>query len=398
VIEDAGQPSDRLPSAAAPKPSERAAPVPPAARAAPPPPRADELQRDLARPADALHGQIVSSLTWFKSQLKLRAIDLKLVCLAGGGAGLPGLEAYLQRRLGVPVQRLDPLAGIEGGQRPERPHEYAVAAGLALSDRAFRFRHAARFDLRPDTMVRKELWRSRLIWPFVAAACVLLATVFAMLELHARYEAERQSIAAYEAYAHEYDAQKKRLDDLDGQKEALTDDLRAVASRIYAGQNLLYAIRALKERTDQSPQLWVTKLQTKGISEDGSLAADDIERGDLIDSEPAKGDAASTIERGGIYVSGLVKYDDKLSREGLRKFILDWKDFILNWTPDTQTRLFKQAREGSFDVKTRDSRDAHEKRGEVPWAWAFYFAPTDLSQVISAREMAPQSPSPAGKK
>ncbi len=353
------------------------------------------LDPDLTRAAEALFGQIVSSLTWFKAQLKLKGIDLKMVCLAGGGAALPGLAAYLSRRLSMPVQAFDPFAGIEAAAKPEHAHEYTTATGLALSHPGFRFRHAVSLDLRPDTLVRRELWRSRLAWPFVAAACLAFAAVFACLTLYGQHEAERASLANYAAYQSSYDALKKKLDEREAEKAALDDDLRAIASRIYAGRDLLYTIRALKERTKDSSELWVTELETQSVGKDADLASEAKRMGDVVRVETNRDTA---IDRGAVKISGRVKFasasDDRLRLEFLNK----WRQWIEEWTLPTASatgeggsRLFTRSKEFVIDPTHKDEAalKANTSSGEFPWVVTFYFAPTDLRQVTSVRTVPP---------
>lgn len=385
VIEDhpesAASPGPTAPLAGAAPAAAARTPTPPpssaSARAALVPAAGDGLDTALHRPAEALFGQIVSSVTWFKSQLRLKHIELKLVCLAGGGAALPGLAAYLERRLSAPVRLYDPFAGLAEGPRPERVHEWTGAVGLALADRKLAQRGAIRFDLRPDSLIRKELWRERLVWPFVAAACLALAAVLSLMALGSRYSAQEQSLANYDAYKSERAAQLKRLSDLEAHKAALSDDLRAVASRIYAGRDVLYTIRALKERTEASPQLWVTRLETLQVGADASLTKEQIERGDL-GGEVKPGDVR-TIERGAVAISGRVRFDDENGQrdEVQRDLVEKWKKFVFEWSPDASSPLFSKAEEKDF------GRTPGGKGRE--WMWVFYFAPTDLTQLTFAR-------------
>ena len=66
----------------------------------------------LMRPVlERLAGEIAMSLRYYRDQLGGPPIGA--VWLAGGGACLAGLDRWLATQLGLPVRRLDPLAGLE---------------------------------------------------------------------------------------------------------------------------------------------------------------------------------------------------------------------------------------------------------------------------------------------
>jgi len=343
------------------------------------------LDPALTRSAEALYGQIVSSLVWFKAQLKVRALDPKLIVLAGAGAAVPGLAGYLSRRFSAPTQFSDPFASIEEGLKPERAHEWAAAMGLALAAPSIRQRSAVRIDLRPETLIKRALWRSRLIWPYVAAACLVVGAIFMILTLHASYAAQQSEIDAYAAYQASYDADKKQLDTLDAQKADLQTDLRAIASRIYAGRDILYTLVALKERTRDSPQLWVTSLATHSVGKDTDMKDEMARQGDVIRE---RGDPNLTIDRGAVDISGKVKFESAATYEGRNEFVHDWRFAILVASPDGRYPLFHDAKETRNEQSDQDAENAKVK-GEYSWGARFFFEPTQLSQIQATTAMPP---------
>jgi len=343
------------------------------------------LDPALTRSAEALYGQIVSSLVWFKAQLKVRSLDPKLIVLAGAGAAVPGLAGYLARRFSAPTQFSDPFASIEQGIKPERAHEWAAAMGLALAAPSIRQRAAVRIDLRPETLIKRALWRSRLIWPYVAAACLVVAAVFAMLTLHTSYAAQQSEIDAYASYQSAYDADKKQLDALDAEKADLQTDLRAIASRIYAGRDILYTLVALKERTRDSPQLWVTNLATHSVGKDTDMKDEMARQGDVIRE---RGDPNLTIDRGAVDISGKVKFESAATYEGRNEFVHDWRFAILVASPDGRYPLFHDAKETQNFQSDQDAENA-KVRGEYSWGARFFFEPTQLSQIQATTAMPP---------
>jgi len=394
VIPPQSEPAGIPPAASAPSApavaAASAAPLPPAAsaRSAPAPSSASSesaLDPALTRSAEALYGQIVSSLVWFKAQLKVRSLDPKLIVLAGAGSAVPGLAGYLARRFSAPAQFSDPFTAIEVGPKPERPHEWAVAMGLALAAPGIRQRSAVRIDLRPETLIKRALWRSRLIWPYVAAAFLVVAAVFAILTLHSSYAAQQGEIDAYASYQATYDSDKKQLDELDAQKADLQTDLRAIASRIYAGRDILYTLVALKERTHDSPQLWVTSLVTHSVGKDTDMKEEMARQGDVIRE---RGDRNLTIDRGAVDISGKVKFESAATYEGRNEFVHDWRFAILVASPDGRFPLFHDAKETKNEQSDQDAENAKVK-GEYPWGARFFFEPTQLSQVQATTAMPP---------
>jgi Tfp pilus assembly PilM family ATPase len=404
VIEDHVS-SNRLPpvvaSAPATPPAMQAQPgasasvPPPAAPRRPASPGGDGgLDPAMTRSAEALFGQIVSSLTWFKAQLKLRSLEPKQITLAGGGAGLPGLAAYISRRFSAAAQFIDPFAGFEeGGPRPEHAHEWTTAVGLALAAPALKQRSAVRIDLRPETLIKRALWKSRLIWPYVAAACLVVATVFAMMTLHSTYSSEQASLDVYDKYQKDYAGQKKQLDQLDQDKKNLQTDLRAIASRVYAGRDVLYALVAIKQRTRESPQLWLTGMSTHDIGEDSDVVAERRRQGGHV--ADASTDHTHTIERGAVDIAGKVKIDSsKLSAER-EDFLGKWRHYIRYYTPPNAPPLFHEGFEtGNLQKTDTDhGKDDNEdlNKGEFIWSARFLFQPTDLSQVTATTVMPPDA-------
>jgi Tfp pilus assembly PilM family ATPase len=358
--------------------------------------RASGLDADMTRAAEALYGQLASSVTWFKAQLKLKAIDLRAVYLGGVGTVLPGLDTYLSRRFGVRVLPFDPFAGCDeasvAGARPENPSAYAAPVGLALADPAFALKHAVRLDLRPESVVKKQLWHNTLVWPFVAAACLLVAALIACITLYQTHSAERESLANYAHYKSEYDACKATLTGLEVEKDELSRDLRDIARRIYAGRDALYAIRAIKERTKDSPELWLTKLETKGVGKDTDSDADLLAHGDTATARSTV-DHDTAIDRGVVDISGRVKLSAGSDDVILQKFFNAWWDAISKWSPDGgATKLFRDVRVREHVISPRGRSEADKNAGEFPWKVRFFFNETDLEQVI-VREGLPSTKS-----
>ncbi len=364
------------------------------------------LGPELTKAAEALYAQLASSVAWFKTQIKAKNLTISKVFIVGGGAGLRGLDGYLERRFGVPVRRLDPFAGIDGAQ-PERRHEWASAVGLALSSA----RGAVSLDLTPDRILVKQAWQDRLVWPFVAAACLLVAGFFACWTMLNEQGVDHASLDAYTAYMKEYDDLKAQLDGLQEEKAGLSEDLRSVASRLYAGRDLLYTVRALKERADLSRELWITRLETSEISQDAALkdpaAVTSVHR--LAPAAPAaakSGRKDTAIDRGGVMVSGLVKFDAAPTDIQLNKFFEDYMYWIRDWRPAPDApKLFRDMRvilhliQSTPDkTKAASAKDPTVPEGHFPFKLMYFFQPTELAQITAEqaeKAMPQQKPMPA---
>jgi hypothetical protein len=250
------------------------------------------------------------------------------------------------------------------------------------------------------------------MWPYVAAACLVFATFLACWTMWHEQAIAEENVALYNAYEQEYNGMKKQLEDLQREREGLSEDLRAIAGRIYAGRDLLYTIRALKEQTETAKELWVTSLKTVEVGKDSSVSDPSQatnSRGIVrLSSGPSSGSGSgarrdTAIDRGGIDIAGLVKFDQTKSDTELNRFFEDYKAALDAWRPAWDApKLFRDSRvrvhvishdetsssskpTSSIRVRSsrRDSEPASEK-GRFPFEIRFFFQPTQLEQITSA--------------
>lgn len=346
---------------------------------------ATTLGPELGRVAEQLYSQVASSLLWFRGQLKRDRIEPVRVYLTGGGASLAGLDAYLQRRFGVPVAVFDPFACADGseavaGPKPERPHEWASALGLALAGESLALHAAVRLDLRPEHEVRRLHARAHHRWQVAAGVLLVAASVCAAVVLWNRDRAAEQSIAAIEDFKTRHKELSDKSKALDAEKLALADDLRAVAGRIYAGRDLLYAIRALKERAGkESEQVWVTGLETVGVGRDA--AAESLAGA----SRGAKSQVHDTaIERGALLVSGRVKNEKGKSDTELNQYMKTYQTKLEEWRPDPQSPpLFRSSMVDEHTVDHAEGGRKGQPQLLFQFKLRFEFQPTQLDQVTA---------------
>lgn len=79
--------------------------------------------------------EIRRSIDYYRS----RGGDVESIGVTGGGSQLRGLPAYIEGSLGIPVQVLNPFAGLEVGVQPgaetylqQDASEFSVAVGMGL--------------------------------------------------------------------------------------------------------------------------------------------------------------------------------------------------------------------------------------------------------------------------
>ena len=367
------------------------------------------LGPEMTRVAESLYTQLVSSLAWFKTQIHARNLAITKVYLAGGGAGLVGLDVYLQRRFNVPVERLDPCAALAGAA-PARPWEYAAAVGLAVSALP-PMPGVVALDLTPDGIQLQRLWRRELVWPWAAAAALLLATVLAAVTIYRERSFDQANLDAYLDHRKTAEELRAQLDELEREKAGLEEDLRAIAGRVFAGRDLLYAVRALKEAPavageSKARELWLTRMETVGIGQDAEVrdptpvTTGTGRRMSATGTEPVRksGRHDTAIDRGAVDITGLVKFDSAPTDTDLNAYFEAYKEWIAKWQPGKDAKpLFSDVRvlehvinhSKKEPVKTGRSQPPRavppDEAGRFPFKLRYAFQPTNLDQITDER-------------
>jgi Tfp pilus assembly PilM family ATPase len=339
------------------------------------------LGPQMTKAAEGLYGQLATTLAFFKAQLKRNQLAPNRVLLCGGGGGLRGLDGYLARRFQCPVERWDPCAGY-GGDLPAEPWRWARAIGLALAAQP----DAPRVDLRPEADLAREVWRRRLIWPWIAAACLVAAGVIAGLGLGERVERDRREADLLERAVAEHKRLSADLAKLEAERDAAREDLRAVAGRIHAARDLLWTVRALKEQTSKSKELWVTALETVGIGRDeladeGQTPPPPVSgSGSRITAgKPAANRRDSLIDRGAVDISGRVRFDVKMKDPDMVRYREGYQQALQEWTTPDGFRLFRDVRLTNTKVERfENTPKANADAGEFPFRFRCYFPATSL--------------------
>jgi len=379
------------------------------------------LGAEQSRIAEQFFAQLTSTLAWFRAQLKLAKLDLAKVLLTGEGAAVAGLAAYLQRRFGVTVERFDPCAGLAGA--PADGTVWAVPLALALS----RAPGGVRLDLSPDRVVRRRLWRSQLVWPFVAAA--MLAIGFAAIGWGwwTQIDANHASLERYKEYDDRYSGYHQQLVELERERDDLSEDLRAIASRLYANRDLLYTVRALKEQAPENQELWITHLRTVGLSSEDPLpgvkpgasappapAASTSRRVTTADAKPKRQDSA--IQRGAVDVAGKVKFATTREFKEMNEFFEKYLKAVEKWPTPGASRLFYGSRvlqhisaedpkrlverPKTLRGRPQPAKALVKEEGRFEFEVRLFFTPTELNEITvksaaASGAVAPAPPPPA---
>ena len=344
------------------------------------------LGPELQRAAEALYAQLASSVLWFRSQLRLDDLQIARVYLTGGGAALENLDSYLQRRFNCPVAILDPFAHLvpatESTRMPSDGPAWATAIGLALATPRLTGKDAVILDLRPESLIRADFYKRHQVWPYIAAGLLVAAAMVSGWVLHSQQVASEASLAAYADWKAKREELIKQLTSLDAEKNAQAEDLRSIAGRIYAGRDLLFAVRALKELAISSPELWITRYETRGVT------AIESSEGQATTAVQAKG-YDTAVDRGALLLSGRVKFNAALGDTKLDQFLKTWREALVQWKPAPDAPLlFLKQRVVEWDPnhKSGAARAGGAKpvaEGEFPFKIEFTFPPTQLDQITA---------------
>jgi type IV pilus assembly protein PilM len=229
--------------------------VTPRGQARYPDPTAEKVANAILGVAGQVAALIQSTLMICRAQTKIPDLKVDRVRLAGGGASLKGLDAYLKQAMGVPVDRWNPFEGCDLSALPEdektaveaAPHEYAVALGLAQSESS---PAAFRLSVVPEATRKKREFATKGV--FSVAAAVVAVGALAIL-----YSARTKASA-------DVAAQTKTLRDSEARATKLDTELRAA---LEARQEAQEKHRRLAEAAapgvlfSESLSLLVSKLQ-----------------------------------------------------------------------------------------------------------------------------------------
>ena len=327
-----------------------------------------QMGPELLRVADDLFAQINRSIAWFQTQLKVTGIDRQIsgLYLVGGGAQLSGLDGYFKRRYASikHIEILNPFSGMTGTE-PEQPSLYGQAIGLALSNQ----KNKIHFDLRPESLQHKQAFRSKVIWPRIAAAALLIAFGAFGYGLWLSQEGDRARIEVVNKLKAKHKKLNNEMRRLQKRSEDVKNELRSIAMRINSGRDALDLIKAIKKNIPDS--IWIVKISTDPIDY----------KGNLLETEDEEQDS-NIVERGKMYVRGHFKYDDQKDNDQWRRASAKLDNFMA--AMDSHISLQRGSR--------LFNRDGTERLRLVPpdidsdiatFLLVFTFAPIRLDQLVN---------------
>jgi hypothetical protein len=332
------------------------------------------LGPELARAAETLYLQIATTLAWIKAQSRQTAANPSRIVLTGGGARLFGLAAYLERRFSVPVAELDPCEGVAG-----RPADHGGIWAMALAGALADSTGAVAPDLTPEGLLRQRAWTRELVWPYVAAGLLAVSGALLAWDLSARAGAATDEIKALKDFSGGANQRLRELEAQEAVQTAMQADLRSIAGRIYAGRDLLDVLQAAKRQAKEADELWLTSLRT--ILPDPALAApapDNAPRDRFTQAVRGAGRSDATVDRGGVELSGYVRFDSVKTYEQIVAYFDTYYLAIRAARGITGEELFIESEVRAIDIK----RDAKvEANSRVPFTIRLWFRPTSLEPV-----------------
>lgn len=228
--------------------------------------QAEKVTMAAAGGASSISAAIQSSLSFCKAQTKLTDLRLDQVLLAGGGARLRGLRAFLRESLRCPVELFDPFANADLSELPPADaeqlqamrYEAAVALGLAvgrLDDSLYAI------EILPEAVKKRLRFQQRTVWNLVAG--VLVVVVLALQYMHRKAEvqvAEQSNgeVKRRVAVANKTHGQAEECIAASKVERAVVDHLAAVAQPMHA------VLRVQRAVVGHLPaELWIQKLEAK---------------------------------------------------------------------------------------------------------------------------------------
>ncbi len=279
----------------------------------------EKVSNALRKVALQLVGMIRSAVLFCRAQTKMVDLDVRRVLLTGGGAALRGLDVFLAEQLGMPVERLSFLDGLDLSRLPPQQRKlleedeqgFSAAVGLALSA----FRGDLFFlSMLPEEVKRRRNFLERDVYVWIASVMLLLSASVVTVGAVKGLSGER---------------------DLFQREKALLEHARKQDDRIMrmAAENRLYAVRTYMLESMLARRVEVlSAMRTLRVSTPKEIRLLEMR----MNIDRAGGGALPCGEKVWIYIRGLVKsperattgesvlkkYRDELLRSGLFERVL----------------------------------------------------------------------------
>lgn len=214
----------------------------------------------LAGAANNIIAAIQSSLLYFRSQTKLSELAVEKIYLTGGCVQLPGLTDYIADRIGMDVEILSPLAGLDLTGLPKaqlqqlqsNPSTYAIPLGLAHKALA---EETPAMSLLPESVKRHRHFFEHTLHLLVAGGFFLSALLIGGV---ASARASRGLREVYTSLLEKIEVakdQRKKLAKLRATNEALALECRALAEQLFDSRSAIEFLALLRKLTPPEVQL-----------------------------------------------------------------------------------------------------------------------------------------------
>jgi len=222
------------------------------------------LSAALLDSAETIANTLQASIKYCQSQTRLRDLTIDRLVLAGRCSRLRGLAQFLQTRMRMPVEILDPFKGLDTSTLPiamrdevlEEGDNYTVAIGLALRELDER-------PIRPITLLPEDIRRRREFFArdfLVYASAVVYALAFAGM-VYSSIIATRAATAdltTKQARIESAETYHKQLDERLAQNAVLARQNKAMKETLDTSRRTAEVLAVLKETTP--PQLRIDAI------------------------------------------------------------------------------------------------------------------------------------------
>ena len=220
----------------------------------------------LLDPADTIYDTLQSTINYCKAQTRLRDLRIDRIVLSGRAARLRGLREFIAQRFRLPVDMLDPFAGLDTTTLRARGRDeilqdsssYAVATGLAL--RQFDEGRAQPISLLPGDVRRRREFLARDAFLYAGAAIFLLAFGAILYSSNIAAASKEEDALLTETSARKGDAAILDVRDDEKRNKVLAGQAEALKRLFDTGRRCADAIAILKKRTP--PQLRIDSITT----------------------------------------------------------------------------------------------------------------------------------------
>ncbi|MGH7146085.1 MAG: pilus assembly protein PilM [Planctomycetota bacterium] len=327
-----------------------------------------QLQRRLSnllvREAAAICANIESAVQFCRQQHRVRALRLNRVLITGGGARLRGLTGYIQRRMRIPVEQLDPFRNIRI-ELPEDQFErlkqerdrLAVPIGLALAVLKPKAAHLPVITTQ-EAARRHRVNRTMYLWYSAAlvAGIVGLGIIFA--------NRHNESYGQYYRQVEDRYLDARRASDELHQKtralELLRRETNAVELRVNSGSFLANLLNTLKSKDITQDNIWFTEITT--------VTPDFLSRQEMENTHLREDEVMAALQA--LHANAHLLRDKRLYLRGFAKSTVNRTD-ALRHISELITRLSKE----------RATTPAERTRAPFDQAWLLYYNDANLKEM-----------------